>query len=293
MSENGQDETALVPTLRPVEAPGVAAARAWLMPPGNLGEAMKVAELLAKSAFVPSDYRGKPGDVLCAIQYGAEIGLPPLQALQGVAVVNGRPSVYGDALLAVVQASGTVEDFEERIEGEGDAMAAVCRGKRLGRATPIVHRFAVADAKAAKLWGKQGPWTTSPKRMLQMRARAFVLRDGWADYLKGLSVREEAQDIELTPVEQPHAGVEMPRAADEAPADAAPPAPQYITEPQRRLLFAEAGKHGKDHTDLKEHLAMLGIASTAKIPAAQFDAVLAWAQRPASAPTDEEPGAAG
>lgn len=282
-TEPTTDTHETLPALRLAEAPGVAAARAWLMPPANLGEAMRVAELLSKSSFVPADYRGKAGDVLCAIQYGAEIGVPPLQALQGVAVVNGKPSVYGDLALAVVQASGMVEDFAETIEGEGDQMRARCRGIRRGRATPIEHTFSVADAKTARLWGKAGPWTTNPKRMLQMRARAFVLRDGWADYLKGLSIREEAQDLEVPAVPV----VEQPRPAG----DATPPAIEYITDAQRKDLFKAVQDTGRTHADLKVKLEAAGIATTAQIPAAAYPALLDWARDvPADLPPTPAPG---
>ncbi len=50
------------------------------------------------------------------------------------------------------------------------------------------------DAKKAGLWGKAGPWSQYPKRMLQMRARSFALRDKFADALSGLIMAEEAQD---------------------------------------------------------------------------------------------------
>ena len=84
-------ELALVPsTSNALEAPGVESARRWLMPPKDLTEAMTLARMLSESSFVPRDFKGKPGDVLAAIQYGAEIGLPPLQALQGVAVACER-----------------------------------------------------------------------------------------------------------------------------------------------------------------------------------------------------------
>lgn len=297
------------------EAPGVTAGRQWLMPPANLQEAMDAAKLLAGSNFVPKAYQDKPGDVLCAIQFGAEIGLPPLQALQGIAVVNGRPCVWGDAAMALVLASGTVEDFAESVTGDGDAMVATCRGVRRGRETPILHTFSVADARKAGLWGKQGPWVQHPKRMLQMRARGFVLRDGWADVLKGLALREEVADYDAAAGERP-ALVRMPTALPEAPAatttasEAKPTgaaAPTngdgaFIAEAQRRGLFAEASKAGKNHADLKAYLAELGIDSTTKIPVAQYDAILAWAGAPKGEATAEaghdgkparEPGAEG
>jgi hypothetical protein len=58
----------------------------------------------------------------------------------------------------------------------------------------VVAKFSVEDAKRAGLWGKQGPWSAYPKRMMQMRARGFALRDAFPDVLKGLITAEEAQD---------------------------------------------------------------------------------------------------
>ena len=46
--------------------------------------------------------------------------------------------------------------------------------------------------------GKQGPWTQYPKRMRQMRARAFALRDVFADILKGMPIAEELQDYPVS-----------------------------------------------------------------------------------------------
>jgi hypothetical protein len=65
--------------------------------------------------------------------------------------------------------------------------------KRKGR-KPVTAKFSVEDAKRAGLWGKQGPWQAYPKRMMQMRARGFALRDAFPDVLKGLITAEEAQD---------------------------------------------------------------------------------------------------
>jgi hypothetical protein len=122
------------------------------------------------------------------------MGLAPMQALQNIAVINGKPSVYGDAMMALVQASPVCEDIEEYIENEGTTNPiAVCVAKRKGR-KPVVAKFSVEDAKRAGLWGKGGPWTAYPKRMLQMRARGFALRDAFPDVLKGMITAEEAQD---------------------------------------------------------------------------------------------------
>jgi hypothetical protein len=162
--------------------------------PTTMGEAMQFSEMLANSSMVPKAYQGKATDVLVCIQWGYEMGLAPMQSLQNIAVINGKPSVYGDAMMALVQASPVCEDVEEYFEGEGTPNPiAVCVAKRKGR-KPVETRFSVEDAKRAGLWGKGGPWTAYPKRMLQMRARGFALRDAFPDVLKGMISVEEAQD---------------------------------------------------------------------------------------------------
>ena len=136
---------------------------------------------------------------LIAMQYGAEIGMSPMQSLQSLAVINGKPTLYGDALPALVHASGLMEDYQEYFEGTGDNLTAVCKAKRKGMATPIVGTFSMADAKKAGLIGKSGPWSSYPSRMLQVRARAFCFRDGFADCLRGLAIREEVEDYSVVP----------------------------------------------------------------------------------------------
>ncbi len=190
--------------------------------PTTLDEAMRFSEMLAKSSMVPKQYQNKPEDVLVAVQWGKELGLAPLQALQNIACINGKPSVYGDAALALVQASQLCEGIDEHIEGEGTTNpVAICIAKRRGR-NPVVSRFSVEDAKRAGLWGKQGPWQSYPKRMLAMRARGFALRDAFPDALKGLITVEEAQDFPPEARPQPAKNI-TPLPANPLDRIAAPP----------------------------------------------------------------------
>lgn len=161
------------------------------MTPTNLQEAIKIAEILAKSNFVPPAYHNKPCDILVSIQMGSEIGLPPIQSLQNIAVINGKPCIYGDALLALVKVHSEFEDIKEYTED--DDTVAVCEIKRKNQ-TKVISKFSLKDAEGAGLLKKTGVWQTYPKRMLQMRARGFALRDSFPDALHGLITREEAQD---------------------------------------------------------------------------------------------------
>lgn len=181
----------------------------------TMDEAMRYSELLAKSAMVPKAYQGKPEDVLVAVSWGMELGLAPLQALQNIACINGKPSVYGDAAMALVQNSSTCDNIEEYFEGEGTVNpVAVCVAHRKNR-SPVTAKFSVEDAKRAGLWGKQGPWSAYPKRMLQMRARGFAIRDAFPDVLKGLITVEEAQDFPSDTARHP-----LPNAPVKNPLDA-------------------------------------------------------------------------
>lgn len=161
----------------------------------SLDQAMEYAKLISESDLAPKDYRGKPGNVLIAIQYGNEIGLKPIQAIQNIAVINGRPSIYGDAMIAVVQSHPVCEYIKEW-QKDGIAYCAV---KRRGEDEHI-SKFSKEDAKAAGLLGKPGPWTQYQDRMLQMRARGFALRDKFSDVLKGISMREEVEDYQIVDI---------------------------------------------------------------------------------------------
>jgi hypothetical protein len=183
------------------------ASRPIPLAPQTFDEMMRYAELLAKSDFVPKEYRDKPGNIIAAVQMGREVGFQDMQSLQSIAVINGKPSIYGDAALALVRSTGELEDFEEWFEGEGKELKAFCLTKRRGQTKPLVRSFSVAMAQKAGLWGKDGPWTTYPQRMLQFRARSWNLRDGWGDVLKGLWFREEAQDIEMNVEMDPATGM--------------------------------------------------------------------------------------
>ena len=172
-----------------------------------LTEAKGFADMLANSQFIPQAYRGKPGDIMACLLMGQMVGLNPIQALHGIAVINGKPSLYGDAALAVVRSHPDFADITERIEAGAneESYVAVCVVTRRGQ-TPVERRFSVADAKKASLWAKPGTWQQYPKRMLQMRARGFAIRDAFADALTGMILQEEAEDIaplDITPSAAP------------------------------------------------------------------------------------------
>lgn len=168
-----------------------------LLAPENFEHYFRIANMMSKSDMVPKGYKDKPQDVLIAMEMGVSLGLGALQAIQNIAVINGKPCLYGDGMLSVCSGRPDFEDILEEplIDEAGNIIGFRCVVKRRNR-QPVTQTFTVADAKKANLWGKQGPWSNYATRMLQMRARSFALRDSFADALGGVRVAEEVQDYE-------------------------------------------------------------------------------------------------
>jgi len=189
--------------------------------PTDYKSMVEMASVITESGLLPkslADQKNPKAAAFAAIQMGLEVGLPPMQAIQTIAVINGKPVIYGDGQMAIVENSGKLEYISEFFEGTEfeDDFTAICITKRVGQEKEnLPSKFSVLDAKRAKLWSpeetvtryKKGgdsswqaentaPWHKYPKRMLMYRARAFNLRDNFADCLLGLQhSAEEMEDV--------------------------------------------------------------------------------------------------
>lgn len=252
------------------DSTAIATRQQFDLSPQTFEQALTFSNYLADSDMVPKDFKGKPGNCLVAIQWGMEIGLKPLQAMQNIAVINGRPSLWGDAVIALVRSSPLCEYIIE----EDDGRTATCKVKRRGE--PEQSRsFSMDDAKAAGLLGKQGPWTQYPKRMRQMRARAFAVRDVFPDVLKGLPVAEEVMD---TPSERHMGQVER--------VEPTTPQPAYTPEQFADLLpsWRKAIAAGKATAD-----GVIGkIKTKGTVTAEQEAAIRAPIEQPAPQPMQQQ-----
>ena len=184
--------------------------------PANMTEAIEFSKILAGSELVPKAYRNRPQDILVCVQWGYEVGLQPLQALQNISVINGKPSIWGDAMLALVKKHPDCAGVSEHIEGEGEHMVAHCEVKRRygDEIEATKTSFSVADAKKADLW-KKDTYQKYPQRMLTMRARGFALRNAFPDALQGLISEEEAQDLADAEKNKPMKTVQVPLVGSE------------------------------------------------------------------------------
>ena len=157
--------------------------------PNNLGQAWKLADIISKTSFKAGHKSAE--DIFIAMSMGQQIGLNPFQSVQNISVINGRPSLWGDGLVAVCQSHPDYEGIEESFDK--DSWEATCTVKRKGK-PPVTETFSKEDAQIAGLWGKSGPWKQYPRKMLRNRARTWALRTQFADALMGLITTEEAQE---------------------------------------------------------------------------------------------------
>jgi hypothetical protein len=166
---------------------------------------MDLAKKLATSELVPKGFRGKPQDLFIAWAMGYQIGLAPEQAMQCIAIINGKPAMWGDDMLALCMAHKDFEDIiEEPLLRDSDIIGYTCMVKRRGM-QPKINSFTLDMAKKAGLLAKGGVWTQYPERMLKLRARGFTLRDAFPDALKGIKPREEVEDY----IDIPHRVVDQ------------------------------------------------------------------------------------
>lgn len=186
--------------------------------PVDFDGAWRIANTVWVSGMAPKTLKSAE-QCMVAVLHGLEVGLTPMAALQSIAVINGRPTLWGDGMMGVIFASGLVEMLDEHFEDNGNK--AVCIVRRKGMAITRRSEFSMEDARKAGLLSKDGPWQTYPKRMLQMRAR-WVLRDVFADVLRGFQIAEEMEDIERA--RQPD--------ATPPPEPPEPPPPTMIEPPE-------------------------------------------------------------
>lgn len=210
MSEDRDEAERAAPEPGKEEVPSKKAALAvqegGYIVPSNIEEAYRMAVAIVGGRLAPDSYNNDPQKVMLGLMAAMEAGLPPLAGLRNIAIINGRPAMWGDSLMALVQSKNLITDYNEEQVGAHpnsndlsvwpDEFGVRVTIKRRGQEGAYVGEFTVGDAKRAKLWlnARRVPWIEYPLVMLKHRARAFALRTGFADALMGIAIREEIED---------------------------------------------------------------------------------------------------
>lgn len=159
----------------------------------DLDGMFRAAKCYLQSGFAPSAFKTPQQLIICWAR-GAELGLKPLQAIDGMTVINQRIGIMGDLALAMVRNTGELAKLEREYSGEGDNLTCTITLQRKGAAEKRFS-FSVAEAKFAGIYERSATWKGYPKRMTYYRALGFGLRDEFSDVLKGLYTSEELEDL--------------------------------------------------------------------------------------------------
>ena len=178
---------------------------------------MSVAEEIKDTDLVPSSMKGNAAAIMATMLYGKEVGLGAMQSLNGVAVINGKTSLYGDVYKGIILShkdfAGMEESWESVKNDEGEEIDLIChvtmsRSHQEGKFLSTVKgSFGISDQLRA---GLNSPvWKKFPKDMLYNRAFNRAAKKLFSDATAGMSSESEAEDIHQSvrvggePVENP------------------------------------------------------------------------------------------
>lgn len=195
-------------------------ARLTAIVPQTFEDVQRIAIMAVRAGLGPSAWNDNAeqsvAKATAAIMHGLELGLSPMQSLSGIAVINGKTTIYGDLLTAVLWSNGF--KVKKWIEGEGDNMVARARITRPDGEV-IEDKFSVEQAKQARLWdtreqvqkkGKDNSrymapndsaWYRFREDMLGWKALGRCCRAGASDATRGMMIREDMENpvVDITP----------------------------------------------------------------------------------------------
>lgn len=152
----------------------------------NINAKLQVCDLILKSGLCPSHIKTRE-QVFGILVYGEEIGFSPMQSLQSIAMIQGKPTVDVNGLQAkITQAGGLIEEIEHTDQ--------LCKLKMTRGKQSRFFDFTMEDARLMGLAGKDN-WKRMPKDMLYARAVSRGARRMFADVIKGLYGKEEMLDV--------------------------------------------------------------------------------------------------
>lgn len=157
--------------------------------PRTIDEVSDLAERLSKSTLLPKAMQGKMPDVLVTIMAGQEMGLSPMASLRAIHVIEGKPVLSADGMVAIILGSGKAKYFTRVEESDAAVTYETCR---VGTDTPRRCTWTIEMAKRAGLHLKDN-WRTQPRAMLSARAKSELARDVYPDVLMGCYAHEEIE----------------------------------------------------------------------------------------------------
>lgn len=147
----------------------------------------QIAKTIKGTDFVPEALRGSEAGILACMLYGDSQGLHPMVALAEISMIDGKPAMSAELMVAKIRAAGHSIQREELL---GDANAVVgirAHGERFDNGDQDTFTFTLDMARRAGLLSKRN-WQNYPEAMLWARAASQIARQLFSDVFLGLSV---------------------------------------------------------------------------------------------------------
>lgn len=169
----------------------------------EMAAAGQLAGALCQTQFVPENFRNKEGDTAAAIMMGKSLGMDPLNALQNLFVVRGRPGMYARVMHSLVLRAG-----HEVYRSTATEQSVTVKARRRGSGQWSEFTWTMERAKRAG-YDNNAKYRTDPQAMLTAKALAEACRTIAPDVLTGVAATtveeiqlgdyEDAEILEDTP----------------------------------------------------------------------------------------------
>jgi hypothetical protein len=159
--------------------------------PATIDQAQSLAKTLAQSSLLPADLRNKPADVLVQIITGHELGLGSMQSIRSIHIIQGKPTMSAELMVALVKRSPECIRF--RLVESSPTVATYETERRNEGLTKL--SFTMEEAKTAGLVKDGSGWKKYPAAMLRARAASALCRAVYPDLLLGVYEESEADEI--------------------------------------------------------------------------------------------------
>lgn len=163
---------------------------AIVLRPTSLEGAMSFAEKIKDSDMLPAHFKKLPANIAVAMISGMELGFGPMAALRAIHMIEGRPTLSAEALVALTRVSPVCEYFQLK---ESTNQKATYVTKRRGNPESTTLTFTIDDARVLGVLEKAN-WKKSPAAMLRARCASGLVHAEYQDVSLGLRSTEEAED---------------------------------------------------------------------------------------------------
>lgn len=234
--------------------------------PVSMGEAMKLAEMMAGAKLVPAALQKSPADCLMVVMQAVRWQMDPFAVAQECSVIQGKLMHSGKLVAAVVNARGNLDErLSFGYDGQGENRTITVSGRLQGETAPRTVKVRLGDAKTSnKVWQSQ------PDQQLMYHGCRVWARRHTPELMLGVYSPEE--------FDEPQHGNGAMRDVSPAPAPAPLAAPPAQT-PEELVAFMLNAIEGHDDIAKLNDWCVRHKAAFARLSAEQQETVRGAADR--------------